>query len=292
MEGEMGDEATSSRTSLLGSGDAVGANLPPLGEHPNSMEDEMEVVEGPVQNLDQFFTRVHACAPVICNRHSKFSFSRLTYPPPPMCRSTTTTSTRVSGPFSLLGLSICGTPHHHGHFAISIDLRASSGRDTGVVLHSTLAFVILFPTFLVTYVDYHTLFSTNDLGQALLPLELSRYRAPPLPAIHDCRFHSAYGPMGRSPRGPVRLHPFVAVCLALFLLFWLLQFFQFLSEVRDKREIKRFYNQALRISDEKIQTMEWHEVVDRLTKVAANRRLVIVKDELTPLGSLCRMRGR
>lgn len=90
----------------------------------------------------------------------------------------------------------------------------------------------------------------------------------------------------------VRLHPFVAVCLALFLLFWLLQFFQFLSEVRDKREIKRFYNQALRINDDKIQTMEWHEVVDRLTKVAANRRLVIVKDELTPLGSSCRMHAR
>ena len=65
MEGEMGDEATSSRTSLLGSGDAVGANLPPLGDHPSSMEDEMEVVEGPVQNLDQFFTRVHARAPLL-----------------------------------------------------------------------------------------------------------------------------------------------------------------------------------------------------------------------------------
>lgn len=64
MEGEMGDEATSSRTSLLGSGDAVGANLPPLGD-PNSIEDEMEVVEGPVQNLDQFFTRVHARAPIL-----------------------------------------------------------------------------------------------------------------------------------------------------------------------------------------------------------------------------------
>jgi hypothetical protein len=77
----------------------------------------------------------------------------------------------------------------------------------------------------------------------------------------------------------------VAICLALFLLFWLLQFFQFLSEIRDKREIKHFYNQALRISDDRIQTLEWHEVVDRLTKVAANRRLVIVKDQLTPLGS-------
>ncbi len=82
----MGDEATSSRTSLLGSGDAVGANLPPLGDHPNFMEDEMEVVEGPVQNLDQFFTRVHARAPLLhlpfCIRHSKFSFSRLCPPAP------------------------------------------------------------------------------------------------------------------------------------------------------------------------------------------------------------------
>lgn len=81
-----------------------------------------------------------------------------------------------------------------------------------------------------------------------------------------------------------RLHPFVAICLALFILFWLLQFFQFLSEIRDKREIKHFYNQALRINDDRLLTMEWHEVVDRLTKVAANRRLVIVKDQLTPLG--------
>lgn len=84
---------------------------------------------------------------------------------------------------------------------------------------------------------------------------------------------------------PCRLNPFVAICLALFLLFWLLQLFQFLNEIRDKREIKHFYNQALRISDDRIQTMEWHEVVDRLTKVAANRRLVIVKDQLTPLGT-------
>lgn len=204
MEGEMGDEATSSRTSLLGSGDAVGANLPPLGD-PNSIEDEMEVVEGPVQNLDQFFTRVY-------DYYQHKGFGAI---------------------FLARALNLC-----------------------------TLAFVILFPTFLVTYVDYHTLFSTNDLGQALLPLELSR------------------------------LHPFVAVCLALFLLFWLLQFFQFLSEVRDKREIKRFYNQALRINDDKIQTMEWHEVVDRLTKVAANRRLVIVKDELTPLDVVQRIMRR
>ncbi len=40
-----------------------------------------------------------------------------------------------------------------------------------------------------------------------------------------------------------------AVCLAIFLLFWLLQLFQLLNEVRDKKEIKLFYNKTLRISE-------------------------------------------
>jgi hypothetical protein len=54
MEGEVGD---TSRASLLGSDNS----LSPLGQHvSNSMDDVMEetIVDGPVQNLDQFFTRV------------------------------------------------------------------------------------------------------------------------------------------------------------------------------------------------------------------------------------------
>ena len=81
-------------------------------------------------SFSQGYTLVHHSC--ICHLQSPPQVLLFAIDPLPPCRSTTTTSTRVSGPFSLHGLSICGTPHH-GHFTISLDLRASSGSDPGVV---------------------------------------------------------------------------------------------------------------------------------------------------------------
>jgi len=47
----------------------------------------------------------------------------------------------------------------------------------------------------------------------------------------------------------IRFHPVTLLFLSLFMLFWFWQFFQLVAEVKEKREIKMFYNQTLRISE-------------------------------------------
>jgi len=85
------------------------------------------------------------------------------------------------------------------------------------------------------------------------------------------------------------LHPVTLLLLSLFLLFWFWQFFQLLSEIKEKREIQLFYRQTLHISDDRLQTMDWSEVVDKVIQVP---RLCIVKEQLTPLDVVNRIMRR
>lgn len=66
MEGRSGGpeaESSSARASLLGSGDEHASADSPHGMMEDAMVGEV-VVEGPVQNLDQFFMRVRASVPL------------------------------------------------------------------------------------------------------------------------------------------------------------------------------------------------------------------------------------
>jgi hypothetical protein len=77
-----------------------------------------------------------------------------------------------------------------------------------------------------------------------------------------------------------RIHPFLAICIVIFCLFWIFQLRELLVDLRDFWEIKQFYNRELIISEEELQTIQWTEIVSRLIRVP---RLSLSKERMTHL---------
>jgi len=111
----------------------------------------------------------------------------------------------------------------------------------------SLLWVIFLASFLLTSVDYGILFDTYNLKQAVY------FRG---------------------------FHPFLVICLLIFCVFWLWQCVQFVIESRDNLEIRQFYQQDLRISENDLQTIEWSRVVSRIVRVPG---LCITKPDITAL---------
>jgi len=112
----------------------------------------------------------------------------------------------------------------------------------------TLLWVIFFTTFLVSCIDYSILFETYRLSQAVV--------SPSIP-------------------------PFLWICLFIFCVFFLWQFVQFMVDTRENWDIKQFYNNELKISEDELQTIEWRVVVQKIIQI---RGLCRVKSEpMTPL---------
>lgn len=111
----------------------------------------------------------------------------------------------------------------------------------------TLLWIISLTTFLLTSINYKTLFETYNLSESV------------------------------SYQG---MHPFLVMCLIIVGVFWTWQFLQFLSETKENIEIQHFFNKQLHISESELQTIQWHEVVQRLSKVP---RLLAIESHLSPL---------
>lgn len=118
----------------------------------------------------------------------------------------------------------------------------------------TMLWVICFATFLLTSVDYKSLFDRiNDNSQPVNLTSIIHYRG---------------------------LQPFNVICLIIFCVFWFWKFFQFTVEMRDNIEIKHFFKQELFIDEDELSTIEWREVVNKIIEVP---RLCILKEKMTPL---------
>ncbi|KAF9356234.1 autophagy protein atg9 [Mortierella sp. AD094] len=104
----------------------------------------------------------------------------------------------------------------------------------------TFAFVIGFSTFLIGCVDYPRLRHSKHLDEVLIP---------------QC-FH--------------RLSTGTFLVLLLFATFWIGQLTRLIYDIPDMVDMCNFYTYLLQIPDEDIQSVSWHEVVNRIIKIRDN----------------------
>ncbi|KAG0341864.1 autophagy protein atg9 [Podila horticola] len=104
----------------------------------------------------------------------------------------------------------------------------------------TFAFVIGFSTFLVGCVDYPRLRHSKHLDEVLIP---------------QC-FH--------------KLSSATVIVLLLFATFWIGQLTRFIYDIPELSDMCNFYTYLLQIPDEDIQTVSWHEVVNRIIMIRDN----------------------
>ncbi|GAB5361906.1 hypothetical protein AAMO2058_000753100 [Amorphochlora amoebiformis] len=74
----------------------------------------------------------------------------------------------------------------------------------------------------------------------------------------------------------------VVLYFSIFSLYWLWSAIQFLFVLQDTIKMSRFYSRRLKIPDEELPLLEWHEVLTRLVKVQQKVKLSLKKD-LDPL---------
>jgi hypothetical protein len=104
----------------------------------------------------------------------------------------------------------------------------------------TLAFVVLFSTFLMSCVDYTDLFENHNIHTAV-KLEQFRY-----------------------------LHPIITIYIVVLSFAWVWQLVFTISSIKRLNEIRKFYHEKLSIKDDEIQTVRWNTVMKRL--IECNRR--------------------
>ncbi|GAM18991.1 hypothetical protein SAMD00019534_021660 [Acytostelium subglobosum LB1] len=114
----------------------------------------------------------------------------------------------------------------------------------------TSLFVVTFFTFLVSFVDYYkVLFADSKSINEVVDFSRS-------------------------------VPSWLIIFLILFCSYWLMKFFRFLVELRSIFEVKRFYHDVLRITEEDIQTIEWSKIATKLVGVP---RLCLVKQNMSAL---------
>lgn len=111
------------------------------------------------------------------------------------------------------------------------------------------AFMVLFVTFLSSFIDYNELTTTTSLEDSI-------------------KF------------GADRIHPFIWMVLSMAIIFWVCCVIISVNDIRNMIHIRNFYHGTLQISDYDIQYIEWSDIVDKLIKVP---RLCKVKENITQL---------
>lgn len=76
---------------------------------------------------------------------------------------------------------------------------------------------------------------------------------------------------------------FTWLTLILAAIFFILKLIRGIYSLSNFWEIKRFYNDVLKIHDSELDNLTWHEVQTKLRKVQKERKIIIHKDELTEL---------
>ncbi|XP_023932449.1 autophagy-related protein 9A [Lingula anatina] len=79
------------------------------------------------------------------------------------------------------------------------------------------------------------------------------------------------------------VRPFVAICLLVAAVFWVLRLIKVVYNVLKYWEIRAFYLTALKISADELPNLTWHEVQKRVVEVQQEQQMCIHKKELTEL---------
>ncbi len=123
-----------------------------------------------------------------------------------------------------------------------------------------LFFLVFYSIFLLVCVDYTILFETHDIYDAI--------------NLHGFR----------------KLSPFFTLCLVVFTITWISEFFKFIFSFKSLLEIRRFYLEKLKIGDLYIKTIEWNKVVDKIIKFDRREGLIYdIDNHLDVHNILCRI---
>uniref|UniRef100_A0A1D1YB28 Autophagy-related protein 9 n=1 Tax=Anthurium amnicola TaxID=1678845 RepID=A0A1D1YB28_9ARAE len=66
--------------------------------------------------------------------------------------------------------------------------------------------------------------------------------------------------------------------LALFSIYLLFCFLRFFAQLKNTLEVRKFYNNCLRVTDREVQTISWPAVLEKVVQVQQSQKLCIVKD--------------
>ncbi|XP_028758380.1 autophagy-related protein 9 [Neltuma alba] len=129
----------------------------------------------------------------------------------------------------------------------------------------SLGFTICFSGFFLLYVDWNGLRNAkcgmDAVESGIKPCDLGKE------AIHQ------------HPLTPLTLTKVIIVgYLAIFSIYWIFCFLRFFAQLKDILEIRHFYYNSLRVTDNEIQTMPWATILEKVVLVQSSRQLCVVKD--------------
>lgn len=125
---------------------------------------------------------------------------------------------------------------------------------TGISNTITLAFTVIFSTFLFSFIHWNKLWECRDETSCA-------------PNAHDYI---------RDPfQNAGFLDAMVFIWFILFSLYWLWTVVLFIASTRDASEMDRIFKEKLNISNKELQTIEWHEVVSRLEALQRSGKYTI-----------------
>ncbi|EFA76267.1 autophagy protein 9 [Heterostelium album PN500] len=116
----------------------------------------------------------------------------------------------------------------------------------------TSLFVIVFFTFLVSFINYDVLFRNNTSTMV---------------QYHVVDFSR-------------KVPGWLVLFLVLFSFYWFAKFFRFLISIRSTLEIRSFYHNTLKINEDELQTVDWSTIASKLVEVP---RLCRVKENMDAL---------
>ncbi|KAL5136734.1 Autophagy-related protein 9 [Glycine soja] len=129
----------------------------------------------------------------------------------------------------------------------------------------SLGFTICFSGFFLLYVDWNGLRNAkcgmNAVESGRKPCDLAKE------ALHE------------HPLTPFTLSKAIIVgYLGIFSIYWIFCFLRFFVQLKDTLDIRQFYYNNLRVTDNDIQTMPWATILEKVVLVQSSRQLCVVKD--------------
>lgn len=129
----------------------------------------------------------------------------------------------------------------------------------------SLAFTICFSGFFLLFVDW------NGLRNAKCGMDAVESGIKPCDLAKEA--------LNEHPLTPFTLSKAIIVGhLALFSVYWIFCFVRFFAQLKDTLDVRRFYYDSLRLTDNEIQTIPWSTILEKVVQLQSSQQLCVVKD--------------
>ncbi|KAL2323449.1 hypothetical protein Fmac_027828 [Flemingia macrophylla] len=129
----------------------------------------------------------------------------------------------------------------------------------------SLGFTICFSGFFLIYVDW------NGLRNVKCGMDAVEFGRKPCDLAKEA--------LHQHPLSPLTLSRAIIVgYLGIFSIYWIFCFLRFFVQLKDTLEIRMFYYNSLRVTDNEIQTMPWATILEKVVLLQSSQQLCVVKD--------------